>query len=121
VPCVREAAEREFWRETYVAIPVGDALLEGYVDLLYRTDDGLVVVDYKTDGTGPPGRGDPRAASYRLQGAAYAAAVALATEQEVRRCVFVFLGLRRAREWETEDLDAAIRDVLAAVPRVTAP
>ena len=24
-------------------------MLEGYIDLLYRDDDGLVVVDYKTD------------------------------------------------------------------------
>ena len=28
---------------------VGDRVLEGYIDLLYRDDDGLVIVDYKTD------------------------------------------------------------------------
>ena len=39
----------EHWREVFVATPVGDTLLEGYVDLLFRDDDGLVVVDYKTD------------------------------------------------------------------------
>ena len=37
------------WREVYVGIPYGDGVLEGYIDLLYRSPDGLVVVDYKTD------------------------------------------------------------------------
>ncbi|SOC53708.1 UvrD-helicase domain-containing protein [Ornithinimicrobium cerasi] len=48
---VRRAAEREHWRESYVAAVQEDGtLLEGFVDLLYREDDGhLVVVDYKTD------------------------------------------------------------------------
>lgn len=115
-PCVREATGTEFWRETYIAAPVGGTLLEGYVDLLYRTADGLVVVDYKTDGAGPPGPGDPRAASYRLQGAAYAAAVDSATGETVRRCVFVFLGVDGATEWEPDDLEAAVNEVLATVP-----
>ena len=28
---------------------IDDVLVEGYVDLLFRDDDGLVLVDYKTD------------------------------------------------------------------------
>ena len=52
-PTVRAACrEREYWRETYVAVPVEGLTLEGYVDLVYRdrpTDGALVVVDYKTD------------------------------------------------------------------------
>ena len=48
-PRVRQRRPRPHWRELYVAAPVGDRLLEGYVDLLYRDRDGLVVVDYKTD------------------------------------------------------------------------
>jgi ATP-dependent exoDNAse (exonuclease V) beta subunit len=32
-----------------VATVIGDRVLEGIVDLLYRDDDGLVVVAYKTD------------------------------------------------------------------------
>src|SRR5262249_5136955 len=46
---VRTASARAHWRETYVAVPIGGLTLEGYVDLVYRDDDGLVVVDYKTD------------------------------------------------------------------------
>src|SRR5439155_5832129 len=43
---VRRAATRPHWREVYVGCPMGDGVLEGFVDLLYRDDDGLVVVDY---------------------------------------------------------------------------
>ncbi|WP_197029090.1 exodeoxyribonuclease V subunit beta [Blastococcus sp. URHD0036] len=48
---VRRAAAREHWREMYVgAVQEDGTVLEGYVDLVYREDDGsLVVVDYKTD------------------------------------------------------------------------
>ncbi len=46
---MRGAAGRRHWREVYVGGPYGEGVLEGYVDLLYRDDDGLVVVDYKTD------------------------------------------------------------------------
>ena len=48
-PTVQRAAARSHWRETYVAVPFDGITLEGYVDLVFRDDDGLVVVDYKTD------------------------------------------------------------------------
>ena len=46
---VQTAAMCRHWREVYVGIPYGEGVLEGYIDLLYQEDDGLVVVDYKTD------------------------------------------------------------------------
>ena len=46
---VRRAATCPHWREIYVGTLVDDFLVEGYIDLLYRDDDGLVLVDYKTD------------------------------------------------------------------------
>ena len=67
---VQEAVAHGFRREMYVATPVDGTTLEGYVDLVYRRPDGLVVVDYKTDAWSrrrrprhqggalpPPGRG----------------------------------------------------------------
>jgi ATP-dependent exoDNAse (exonuclease V) beta subunit len=45
---VRHAASRPHWRETYVGTVIGDRVLEGFIDLIYR-DDGLVIIDYKTD------------------------------------------------------------------------
>src|SRR5262249_52867850 len=74
-PSVREAAGLPHWRELYVATPLGDTLLEGYVDLLYRSALGLVVVDYKTDQAGDERGLDERVERYRLQGAAYALAI----------------------------------------------
>ena len=48
---VRAAAVRPHWRETYVGTELDDGtVLEGIIDLLFRDDDGtLVIVDYKTD------------------------------------------------------------------------
>ncbi|WP_153504987.1 UvrD-helicase domain-containing protein [Cumulibacter manganitolerans] len=48
---VRRAAARPHWRESYVGMVDDDGIvLEGFIDLIYREDDGtLVVVDYKTD------------------------------------------------------------------------
>ena len=50
-PTVAAAATHRHWRELFVAVPVGDGVLEGYVDLVVEDEDGLVVVDYKTDRT----------------------------------------------------------------------
>jgi ATP-dependent exoDNAse (exonuclease V) beta subunit len=109
---VREAAASKFWRETYVAVPVGDTTLEGYLDLLYRTDDGLVVVDYKTAGGAADETDlDRRMEHYRLQGGAYALAVEAATGEPVNRCVFVFLTEAGAIERELPDLGAVMDDV----------
>jgi ATP-dependent helicase/nuclease subunit A len=107
---VREAVGSQFWRETYVASPVGPHTLEGYVDLIYRTPAGLVVVDYKTDAVADADL-DDALARYRLQGASYALAVAQATGEPVVRCVFLFLGRDGAREIEVNDLGAAVETV----------
>ncbi len=76
---VQEAVAHGFRREMYVATPVGDTTLEGYVDLVYRRPDGLVVVDYKTDAWSSDADLDAKVARYRLQGAAYAVALEQAT------------------------------------------
>jgi hypothetical protein len=109
---VRDAIASQFWRETYVASPVGEHTLEGYVDLIYRAPDGLVVVDYKTDAIDDDDL-DAALARYRLQGASYALAVAQATGEAVVRCVFLFLHRDGAREREVNDLDAAVASVRA--------
>jgi ATP-dependent exoDNAse (exonuclease V) beta subunit len=72
---VKRAAEREHWRETYVGtIQEDGTVLEGFVDLMYREDDGsLVIVDYKTDAI-PAGAVESRVAYYRPQLDTYARA-----------------------------------------------
>ena len=69
---------------------MGPTLLEGYIDLLYRTDDGLVVVDYKTDQPRTDDDLDDRVERYRPQLAAYALAVEAVTGERVCRAVLVF-------------------------------
>jgi ATP-dependent helicase/nuclease subunit A len=110
-PVVVAAASADHWREVYACTPIGDRLLEGYVDLLYRGADGLVVVDHKTSGSADPIELARRVAGYRLQGAAYAVAVGHATGEAVTRVVFLFLTPEGAREVELADLAAAMADV----------
>ncbi|MDE0238249.1 MAG: UvrD-helicase domain-containing protein [bacterium] len=87
---VREAAGSEHWKELFVAAPVDGTVVEGYVDLLYRTDEGLVVVDYKTDDIHDDEIFQAKVDRYELQVAAYSLAVEQAVGEEVNRCVLVF-------------------------------
>lgn len=110
-PSVREAAATRHWREVYVCTPVGDRLLEGYIDLLFRTPDGLVVVDYKTSGASNADELDRRVESYRNQGASYALSVAATTGEPVARVTFLFLTPEGAFERHLVDLDVAVTSV----------
>jgi ATP-dependent exoDNAse (exonuclease V) beta subunit len=116
-PSVREAARCPHWREVYVCTPVGGRLLEGYIDLLYRGNDGLVVVDHKTASTSDAAALDSRVAAYRNQGASYALAVAGATGEPVVRVTFLFLTSAGAFERHMADLGEAVahvRDLVAS-------
>ncbi|WP_129664631.1 UvrD-helicase domain-containing protein [Phytoactinopolyspora endophytica] len=86
-PIMSRAAVSPHWRETYVGTVVDGALVEGYVDLLFRDDDGLVVVDFKTDAATTA----EAVAAYETQLNVYARAVADATGEQVNRCVLLFL------------------------------
>ena len=91
-PSVAAAATRPHWREVYACTPLeGGRLLEGYIDLLWRSDEGLVVVDHKVAATSDPAELDRRVEGYRLQGASYALTVAATTGEPVVRVTFVFL------------------------------
>jgi hypothetical protein len=81
---VQRAAAHEHWRETYVGMLGNDGkVLEGYVDLIYRDDDGsLVVVDYKTDAV-PSAAIESRLIYYKPQMDAYCDALAAATGSPV--------------------------------------
>jgi ATP-dependent helicase/nuclease subunit A len=95
----------------YVAGPFGDTVLEGYLDLLYRDADGLVVVDYKTDHLPDEPSLEARLGHYRRQAAAYALAVERVIQEPVARCVFVFCGPDGARQREVEDLRGAMAEI----------
>ena len=76
-----------------------------------------MVVDYKTDAIDSDATLEARLAHYRVQGAAYAIAVAAATGEPVDRCVFVFLAPGGVREVEIAgaELAAAVVEVRALI------
>jgi ATP-dependent helicase/nuclease subunit A len=108
---VIEAASLPHWREIYSCTPHEGRLLEGYIDLLYRAADGLVVVDYKTAATSDPEVLDQRVEGYRLQGASYALTVATSTAEPVVRVTFLFLTPDGAVERHLSDLDVSVENV----------
>jgi ATP-dependent exoDNAse (exonuclease V) beta subunit (contains helicase and exonuclease domains) len=103
------------FREMYVAAPVGGRVIEGYIDLLVRTPDGLVVVDYKTDSVANEADVDAKIDEYRLQLAAYALAVEATTAQAVAAGVLVFARAEGVieRRIEASDLGiSVVRDLM---------
>ena len=110
-PSVMEAATCPHWRELYACTPIAGRLLEGYVDLLYRSPAGLVVVDYKTSAASDPENLARRVDGYRLQGASYALTVAADTGEPVVRVTFLFLTPQGAFEHHLGDLDAVVAEV----------
>jgi ATP-dependent helicase/nuclease subunit A len=110
-PSVVEAAVSPHWREIYSCTPHEGRLLEGYIDLLYRGPDGLVVVDYKTAATSDPEVLDQRVEGYRLQGASYALTIGSSTDEPVTRVTFLFLTPEGAVERHLSDLPASVADV----------
>ncbi|MVA74489.1 AAA family ATPase [Auraticoccus sp. F435] len=100
---VQRAAAREHWQESYVGTVQDDGrVLEGYVDLIFREDDGtLVVVDYKTDAV-PPGGIDSRVTYYAPQMRAYRSCLEAATGTAVRT-VLLFLHPQTAVAVDVEE------------------
>ena len=110
------AGER-FWREVPVGAQIGDVVLEGFIDLLVDSPDGLVVVDYKTDHL-ELHELDDRMEHYRIQGAAYALALETTLSVPVARCVFVFARTPEPVEREVTDLAAAVDEARARMTAV---
>ncbi len=114
-PSVQEAAASPHWREVYACVPVGERQLEGYVDLLYRGHEGLVVVDYKTASDADPDELERRVLGYTMQGASYALAMSESTGEPVARVTFVFLTPEGPAERTIEHLDRAIAAARVAI------
>ena len=88
---VQRAARCKHWREVYVGVPYGDGVLEGIIDLLYEDDDGLVIVDYKTDSWRTAADLDVKEERYRVRLQAYAGSVRDAVGRDVARALLLFL------------------------------
>jgi len=111
-PTVREAARCPHWREVYACTPMDDGrLLEGYIDLLYRGTGGLAVVDYKVASGADPKELDGRLEGYRMQGAAYALSVQVATDEPLPTVTFIFLTPEGPVERKLQDLEGTIKQI----------
>ena len=82
-PSAKEAARGTHWCDVFACTPIDGRLLEGYVDLLYRGPDGLVL-DHKTAATSDPDELDRRVEGYRIQGASYALTIGASTAGRYR-------------------------------------
>jgi ATP-dependent exoDNAse (exonuclease V) beta subunit len=114
----RAVASGRWWREVPVAAPVGETVLEGFIDLLFEEEGGLVVVDYKTDVLESEEAIAERTEHYRIQAGAYTLAVQAAAGKPVKEVVLLFLQPRR--EVVLTDIDAIAREAqLAAAEYVS--
>ena len=126
---VRDAVRARHWREVHVGALVdrpgetggGDEevlVLEGFIDLMYETAEGLVVVDYKTDAVRSRAQVTAALARYAPQGAAYALAVEAVTGRPVARVVFLFLAGDEAVAVEVPDLESEVERVRRAAATI---
>ena len=109
----RALASGRWWREVPVAAPVGDVVLEGFIDLLFEEDRGLVVVDYKTDVLETDEEVVERTGHYRIQAGAYALALLEATGRPVSEVILLFLEPRQ--EVVLRDVPALVAEAQAAL------
>lgn len=77
-------------REAPFAVRLGETVLEGFVDLIIDTPDGIEIVDWKTDRVTADEVTD-RLRSYELQAGLYTLGVEAATGRPVRRVTYVFV------------------------------
>ena len=89
-PVRRAVASGRMWREVPIGAPAEGVVLEGFIDLLFQTDQGYEIVDYKTDEI----RQDElssRMDRYQIQGEAYASLVRTITGKTPVAVWFVFV------------------------------
>ena len=103
----RAVASGRWWREVPVGAPVGETVLEGFIDLLFEEEGGLVV-DYKTDVLETEEEIAQRAQHYRVQTGRSALALQEAVGRLVKEVDLLFLQPRR---------DILLRDVPVLVAR----
>ena len=99
-------------REVPFAFRHGDAVVEGFVDLVIPLGEGVEIVDWKTDDVTAAGV-DERLAGYRVQAGLYARGLREATGLRVERITYVFV--RPGLERSPGDPEALAASALAAV------
>jgi len=114
------AAQHNHFKELFVTAPVHGRTIEGYVDLLVETPDGLIIVDYKTDAVRSEEDVDAKLRAYELQAAAYAVALEIVTDTPVIDCQLVFCTASGAIERSIQQLDQVKDRVRLTMQALTA-
>ncbi len=92
----RARAARRLHREVPLSALIEGKIVEGSVDLVIEEEDGLVVVDYKTDDVEDRAL-EERAAAYWPQLRLYARSLAKTTEKPVKETIILFARTGEAR------------------------
>ncbi len=88
-----------YYREVFVSAMLGDRLVEGFIDLLIDTPDGLTIVDYKTDRL-TARQVQELGPEYEVQLGLYAWAVGETTGKPVREATLLFLRPQEERRFQ---------------------
>ncbi len=80
-------------REVPFAMTLDGKVLEGFIDLLVETPEGIEIVDWKTDQVSAKGVGE-RLRGYELQAGLYVLGIEAATGRTVSRVTYVFASAR---------------------------
>jgi ATP-dependent exoDNAse (exonuclease V) beta subunit len=86
---VRARAARRALREVPFALTFDGTVLEGFIDLVIETAEGIEIVDWKTDQIGPEEVGE-RLREYETQAGLYVYGLESATGRRVNRVTYVF-------------------------------
>jgi len=86
----RARTARRALREVPFGVPLGSVIVEGFIDLLIEDEDGIEIVDWKTDRVSA-GEVPERLQAYETQAGLYTLGVELATGRPVRRLTYVFV------------------------------
>jgi ATP-dependent helicase/nuclease subunit A len=86
----RARAARRVSREVPFALMRDGVTIEGFLDLVLELDEGLEIVDWKTDAIPLEGVAD-RLEAYRLQAGLYVLAIEEATHKPVQRVTYAFV------------------------------
>ena len=87
-----------YYREVFVSMKLGDKLVEGFIDLLIDTPDGITIVDYKTDRLTTK-QVQELGPEYEVQLGLYAWAVGETTGKPVREATLLFLRPQEERRF----------------------
>ena len=101
-PAVRARGARRALREVPYSAVFGPAMVEGFIDMVIESADGIEIVDWKTDQI-EAAEVLARLAEYRLQAGLYVLGLETVTGRPVQRVTYVFVSSEKEESPGTPD------------------